>query len=315
MRAIYEAFARRDSRPRSASSRRTASSTWPAPPGSRAASALPRARRDARVLQRRRTRVGRARPAHRGHPRVPGSVIVIGHITGRRQGLDVKRSSVWTWRVRDGRATSVRSPTWATWPEAVLAARPARGRCRGDRARRGRAPRTRRRCLETDRRARAVGRERGRRLRRRSAGRAQGQPTHGSALDRGCRAALLARHRRGAELLDARDDDYTMLLEWLEPGTPTLADLGRLVARLHAAGPPAPRSHICANGRPTHEIEPADTDVLLHRGNVCARRGLEPAARSDLGRADAHWRRPGSGCRRRLAAPSTHIAQRVRADQ
>ena len=39
---------------------------------------------------------------------VPGSVIVMGHITGRRQGLDVKRSAVWTWRVRDGRATSVK---------------------------------------------------------------------------------------------------------------------------------------------------------------------------------------------------------------
>ena len=39
---------------------------------------------------------------------IPGSVIVIGHITGRRQGLDVKRSAVWTWRVRDGRATSVK---------------------------------------------------------------------------------------------------------------------------------------------------------------------------------------------------------------
>ena len=33
---------------------------------------------------------------------VPGSVIVIGHVTGRRQGLDVRRASVWTWRVRDG---------------------------------------------------------------------------------------------------------------------------------------------------------------------------------------------------------------------
>jgi len=40
---------------------------------------------------------------------VPGSVIVIGHVTGRRQGLDVRRSSVWTWRVRNGRAVSVRA--------------------------------------------------------------------------------------------------------------------------------------------------------------------------------------------------------------
>jgi ketosteroid isomerase-like protein len=40
---------------------------------------------------------------------VPGSVIVIGQVTGRRQGLDVRRSAVWTWRVSQGRATSVRA--------------------------------------------------------------------------------------------------------------------------------------------------------------------------------------------------------------
>jgi ketosteroid isomerase-like protein len=40
---------------------------------------------------------------------VPGSVIVIGHVTGRREGLQIRRSSVWTWRVRDGLATSVKA--------------------------------------------------------------------------------------------------------------------------------------------------------------------------------------------------------------
>jgi ketosteroid isomerase-like protein len=40
---------------------------------------------------------------------VPGSVIVMGHITGRRRDLDVRRSSVWTWKVRDGRAISVKA--------------------------------------------------------------------------------------------------------------------------------------------------------------------------------------------------------------
>jgi ketosteroid isomerase-like protein len=40
---------------------------------------------------------------------VPGSVIVMGHITGRRQGLEVRRSSVWTWKVAGGRATSVKA--------------------------------------------------------------------------------------------------------------------------------------------------------------------------------------------------------------
>ena len=33
----------------------------------------------------------------------------MGHITGRREGLDVRRSSVWTWKVADGRATSVKA--------------------------------------------------------------------------------------------------------------------------------------------------------------------------------------------------------------
>jgi ketosteroid isomerase-like protein len=40
---------------------------------------------------------------------VPGSVIVLGHITGRRGGEAVQRSSVWTWRVQGGRATSVKA--------------------------------------------------------------------------------------------------------------------------------------------------------------------------------------------------------------
>jgi ketosteroid isomerase-like protein len=40
---------------------------------------------------------------------VPGSVIVMGHINGRRQGLEVRRSSVWTWKVSGGRATSVKA--------------------------------------------------------------------------------------------------------------------------------------------------------------------------------------------------------------
>jgi ketosteroid isomerase-like protein len=39
---------------------------------------------------------------------IPGSVIVIGQIEGRRQGLDVRRSAVWTWQIKDGRATSVK---------------------------------------------------------------------------------------------------------------------------------------------------------------------------------------------------------------
>lgn len=40
---------------------------------------------------------------------VPGSVIVMGHITGQREGLDVRRACVWTWKVAHGRATSVKA--------------------------------------------------------------------------------------------------------------------------------------------------------------------------------------------------------------
>lgn len=40
---------------------------------------------------------------------IPGSVIVIGHVTGRREGRPVKRASVWTWQLRDGKATTVRA--------------------------------------------------------------------------------------------------------------------------------------------------------------------------------------------------------------
>jgi ketosteroid isomerase-like protein len=40
---------------------------------------------------------------------IPGSVIVIGHVTGRRDGEPVRRAAVWTWKLRDGRAAMVRA--------------------------------------------------------------------------------------------------------------------------------------------------------------------------------------------------------------
>jgi ketosteroid isomerase-like protein len=40
---------------------------------------------------------------------VPGSVVVIGHITARRHGEPIRRASVWTWRLRDGKVVSVRA--------------------------------------------------------------------------------------------------------------------------------------------------------------------------------------------------------------
>src|SRR3954471_2699706 len=39
---------------------------------------------------------------------LPGSVVVIGHVTARRAGEPMRRSVVWTWQVRDGRARSVK---------------------------------------------------------------------------------------------------------------------------------------------------------------------------------------------------------------
>ena len=39
---------------------------------------------------------------------IPGSVIVMGHVTGVARGEAIRRSAVWTWRVRDGRAVHVR---------------------------------------------------------------------------------------------------------------------------------------------------------------------------------------------------------------
>jgi ketosteroid isomerase-like protein len=39
---------------------------------------------------------------------LPGSVIVMGHVSGVRDGQTIRRNAMWTWRLRDGRATSVR---------------------------------------------------------------------------------------------------------------------------------------------------------------------------------------------------------------
>jgi uncharacterized protein len=39
---------------------------------------------------------------------IPGSVIVMGHVSGVARGEAIRRAAVWTWRVRDGRAVQVR---------------------------------------------------------------------------------------------------------------------------------------------------------------------------------------------------------------
>ncbi len=40
---------------------------------------------------------------------IPGSVIVIGHVTGRTGGEAIRRSSVWTWHLRNGKVWKVRA--------------------------------------------------------------------------------------------------------------------------------------------------------------------------------------------------------------
>jgi ketosteroid isomerase-like protein len=39
---------------------------------------------------------------------VPGFVVVMGHVSFRRDGRLIQRSVVWTWRLREGMATYVR---------------------------------------------------------------------------------------------------------------------------------------------------------------------------------------------------------------
>lgn len=85
-----------------------------------------------------------------------------------------------------------------------------------------------------------------------------------------------------AELLDQRDDGFTLLLERLQPGhtlevaeiglDDRLAEIGRLVARLHTAGaPPASFVHV-RDFAPSWELPAGGEEVLthfdLHAGNA-----------------------------------------------
>jgi ketosteroid isomerase-like protein len=40
---------------------------------------------------------------------VPGSVIVMGHVTGRLGGEEIRRAAMWTWRLTDGLASFMRA--------------------------------------------------------------------------------------------------------------------------------------------------------------------------------------------------------------
>lgn len=39
---------------------------------------------------------------------IPGAVVVMGHVEGKIGGEPIRRTAVWTWKVKDGKATEVR---------------------------------------------------------------------------------------------------------------------------------------------------------------------------------------------------------------
>jgi ketosteroid isomerase-like protein len=40
---------------------------------------------------------------------VPGSVVVLGHVTAVRDGVPLRRGVLWSWQLRDGKAVSARA--------------------------------------------------------------------------------------------------------------------------------------------------------------------------------------------------------------
>jgi uncharacterized protein len=48
---------------------------------------------------------------------IPGCVIVIGHVTGRRGEEHIRRASVWTWQLQDGKVASVRASDMGELPD------------------------------------------------------------------------------------------------------------------------------------------------------------------------------------------------------
>jgi streptomycin 6-kinase len=110
----------------------------------------------------------------------------------------------------------------------------------------------------------------------------RGTPDDAQLAGEGAALAFWRPTGAAAELLDQRDDGFTLLLERLRPGHPLedagmgledrLTEIGRLVARLHTAGPP-PNSFIhVGEFEPSWEIPAGDEEVLthldLHAGNA-----------------------------------------------
>jgi len=48
---------------------------------------------------------------------LPGSVVVMGHVEGRRGEHHIRRKALWTWRLRDGLAVAVRVSDLGPAPE------------------------------------------------------------------------------------------------------------------------------------------------------------------------------------------------------
>jgi len=48
---------------------------------------------------------------------IPGSVIVLGHVTGVRDGEAVRRNAVWTWKLRSGQVVRIRAADLGPSPD------------------------------------------------------------------------------------------------------------------------------------------------------------------------------------------------------
>jgi streptomycin 6-kinase len=112
----------------------------------------------------------------------------------------------------------------------------------------------------------------------------RGNPDDAQLAGEGDALAFWSQTGAAAELFDQRDDGFTLLMERLQPGDTLetdvldletrLAELGRLVARLHKAGPP-PLSFIHVRDfDPSWDIPHGDapeevlTHMDLHAGNA-----------------------------------------------
>ena len=110
----------------------------------------------------------------------------------------------------------------------------------------------------------------------------RGHPDDAQLAGEGHALAFWSATGAAAELLDQRDGGFTLLLERIQPGhtletadlslEERLAEIGRLVARLHRAGPPPPAFMHVRDFAPTWKPPEGGEEVLthldLHGGNA-----------------------------------------------